>query len=727
MKRQALFAFIITLMLISLLCIPMFAYTVNIGGALIERPCHAVSHQAIRVQSSPNDVFQIDTTVWTNNISQFDISLTIPDDVAGGTLILSVNHGILEPRMIRYHEGETDFKVLVTHCKWQYDRCGVAIKVVSSDSMGTTLHAQAKGQADIVYTWSTGDTTSSISTSRAGSYCIQTRDAMGCEASDCVVIGHPSCRTEIAVSSLSPDLNVGNILIARTKGVAPFTFKWSKGDTTAQIAVQSPGSYCLTVTDYEGCSSTDCWQFPRDRCVARILVSRADSATSDQVWKLTAHSVGASPLKYVWSTGETTQSIQVSDSTSYCVSVADTFGCTATTCVSVGNQECGTLIKSKPAVSDPAKAGRKVLCAFNEGLNPISYNWSTGDTSQCIEVDSAGTYCAKVVDATGCESTVCTEVNFSPCTAKIIISPAHSLTDAISGATGLSVRSRGTAPFRYLWSTGDTIQRIDIGDHRKYCVTVTDATGCEVETCLDLSTLVDSCTAIIRPQRSGFLVVATRFPYTSSVLWSTGDTTRRILVDSSGTYCVDVTNVFDCVTSACITIPIVDDSLCKVKILSRRIDEGTLLIAATRGHGKPRYEWNTGDTSRYVIVDSAGAYCVTVSSADHCQAMSCIDLPRASIFGSTMGDPQTGIPGHLERAYPNPFFHLLHLDLSLDMAGPVHVSVHEVTGREVWAAKYLLSEGSHSLSMDLHDLSSGIYILGIRGAHINKTKKMIKY
>ncbi len=107
-----------------------------------------------------------------------------------------------------------------------------------------------------------------------------------------------------------------------------------------------------------------------------------------------------------------------------------------------------------------------------------------------------------------------------------------------------------------------------------------------------------------------------RAPY----LWSTGDTTRSIIVKQAGSYTVRVTFINgDTATTAPVTITIVPrparpvivaggstTGVCPGKPLTL-----TSTVAAS-------YLWNTGATTRSITVNTAGNYAVTVTNAAGC-------------------------------------------------------------------------------------------------------------
>jgi uncharacterized repeat protein (TIGR01451 family) len=68
----------------------------------------------------------------------------------------------------------------------------------------------------------------------------------------------PPIVTLSSTNSTCQGCNDGTIIAQVTGGSAPYTYLWSDGSTTPVIANASAGVYCITVTDANGCSVTDC-------------------------------------------------------------------------------------------------------------------------------------------------------------------------------------------------------------------------------------------------------------------------------------------------------------------------------------------------------------------------------------------------------------------------------------------------------------------------------------
>jgi len=158
--------------------------------------------------------------------------------------------------------------------------------------------------------------------------------------------------------------------------------------------VSVAGTYTLTVSNGEGCSSTCSITIettPLPVCTIGVALSCVENAT-----QLCAPTGAAS---YLWSTGETTMCITITSGGTYSVTVTNADGCSSTCSipVTVADQpECIILGNTTLCEGETNK-----LCGTP---GAVSYLWSTGETTECIDVTSPGTYSLTVSNGNGCIS-----------------------------------------------------------------------------------------------------------------------------------------------------------------------------------------------------------------------------------------------------------------------------------------------------------------------------------
>ncbi len=108
---------------------------------------------------------------------------------------------------------------------------------------------------------------------------------------------------------------------------------------------------------------------------------------------------------YLWSTGEDTSSIEVTESGTYTVTITDESGIT-------GTDDLTVTVHNNPVVdlgSDIEAVGDTTLDA---GSGFEAYEWSTGETTQAITVTEEGTYSVTVTNMYGCTASDSIDVTF---------------------------------------------------------------------------------------------------------------------------------------------------------------------------------------------------------------------------------------------------------------------------------------------------------------------------
>lgn len=93
-----------------------------------------------------------------------------------------------------------------------------------------------------------------------GTYTVTVTDANGCTAStNFYITGFPPTAINLAVTQPSCGQNNGAITAMATGGsIGGYTYAWSIGATTNTIYGLQAGTYCVTVTDANGCTASQC-------------------------------------------------------------------------------------------------------------------------------------------------------------------------------------------------------------------------------------------------------------------------------------------------------------------------------------------------------------------------------------------------------------------------------------------------------------------------------------
>ncbi len=448
--------------------------------------------------------------------------------------------------------------------------------------------------------WSTGSTSNTTTISQPGTYTVSVTDALGCSNTLSInVAGLNPPQTEIT-GSLS--LCNGSATTLGTTGTFA-NVAWSTGANTPQIAVTTAGTYTVTVTALNGCTST-AWATVNTAAALSPTIGTEPYACNGQL----ILNGGAGFNTYSWSTGATTPTLTINESGTYTLTVSNTDGCTGSATLSV----------TIPTTAAVSISGSAFFCsAVGTNLTATtgftSYAWNTGATSSVINVNTSGTYNVTATDANGCTASSGITVGAQP-------SPMPQLGLLPYQCTGF-VTLATQEPFNtYSWNNGTANSTITTDQAGIYTVTVTAPNGCTgtddffVASVPDLPLVEISGPMSICPSTEATLTATAGF---TTYAWSTGSGNSSIIVDTAGEYTVTATDSDGCTATAVLVVNLI---VTPVPLISASpyLCDGTLTLQASPGYVS--YLWPSGNNSNVQIVIANGNYTVTVTGVDGCTA-----------------------------------------------------------------------------------------------------------
>ncbi len=316
-------------------------------------------------------------------------------------------------------------------------------------------------------TWSTGATTQSITVTASGSYTVtvSSGSCSSVSAATTVTVNPLPPVPIITASGPTTFCSGGSVTLTSSSATGN---TWSTGATTQSITVTTSGSYTVTVSN-GSCSSTSVATTVTVNPTPPVPIITAGGPTtfcSGGSVVLTSSSTTGN----TWSTGATTQSITVSTSGSYTVTVSSG-SCTSTSSPVV------VIVNALPPVPVITASGPTTFCAGGSvtltSSSATGNTWSTGATTQSITVSTAGSYSVTVSNAT-CSSTSASEV--------VTVNPLPPIpTITASGPTtfcaGGDVTLTSSAATGNTWWVGAYSQSVTVSTGGTYTVTVS-ALGC---------------------------------------------------------------------------------------------------------------------------------------------------------------------------------------------------------------------------------------------------------
>ncbi|MEZ4884190.1 MAG: SdrD B-like domain-containing protein [Chitinophagales bacterium] len=505
------------------------------------------------------------------------------------------------------------------------------------------------GTTDYSYAWSNGDATAAITGLTAGTYTVTVTDANNCSTTATAIVTEPS---ELTASAEDAELacfgdDNGELTVVANGGTTDYSYVWSNGDATAAITGLTAGTYTVTVTDANNCSTT-ATAIVTEPSELTASVSDHDLACfGDDNGELSAiANGGTTDYSYAWSNGDATAAITGLTAGTYTVTVTDANNCSTT----------ATAIVTEPSELTASAEDAELACfgddngeltvVANGGTTDYSYVWSNGDATAAITGLTAGTYTVTVTDANNCSTTATATVTEpSELTASVEDTALACFGDDNGELT--VVANGGTTDYSYVWSNGDATAAITGLTAGTYTVTVTDANNCSTTATATVSepseltaSVEDAALACFGDDNGELTATAQGGTTDYSYAWSNGDATAAITGLTAGTYTVTVTDANNCSTTATATVTEpegIEMSIAATHLDCSNDDDGTAEVTATGGTGSLTYVWSNGETGAAIDGLILGNYTVTVTDENNCSATEQVAITSASDC-SSLGD-----------------------------------------------------------------------------------------
>lgn len=206
--------------------------------------------------------------------------------------------------------------------------------------------------------------------------------------------------------------------IPDSAGTPPYTYVWGTGAVTASINNLAAGTYCVTLTDANGCTATACGTVGSNtstNCSIALTATDATCSTCTDGTASASASGGTPPYTYLWNTGVFTSTINNLAVGTYCVTVTDADTCIVADCVTVGvNSGNGGCMASFYPYVDSSQNNLVYLIENSTG-NGLSYFWDFDDGNTSTQqypthvYSNYGIYdiCLTVSDTMNCINTAC--------------------------------------------------------------------------------------------------------------------------------------------------------------------------------------------------------------------------------------------------------------------------------------------------------------------------------
>lgn len=558
-----------------------------------------------------------------------------------------------------------------------------------------SISLQPNGVPPFSYTWCRGDTTPVINGLDTGYYCVRIEDGEGCLYDTSIVL------TALQVFQANTNVvqptcfGTGDGLIdinLLQTGQPPVEFRWNDGATGAMRLDLADGDYIVTISDANGCRhvppAISIESPPRLELGLEGVGEINCFGDSTGFIEVTVRG-GSPPYAYNWVgqnyTGEDLFGIPAGN---YRLLVQDANSCPIDTTFTLGQPPPLTAGITVTA-DDICEGGavQELAAEVNGGSPPYALQWSNGSTNTFLAGPEPADYVLSVTDANACTAeslSIKVDENVEPFRLEQFSVDQVSCNGADDGCA-TAVVSGGYSGYRFHFSNGAIRQ--NVGDSVTICglaagnyrVTVTDqATGCTaISPLLPLSEPPplffrrDSIEEVncFSSNDGGIYTTATGgtapyfytwFDERDTLVGISGD----LLDVPAGKYIGYVTDTHGCTASVMGTVPsvsaLIRDTLVNIQhVRCKGEADGAISLTVLGGSPPFTYAWNNGRTTRDISNLPPGAYSLTVTDTDTCEAIFGnfvveepatvlevnVEADTISCFGATDGAVEASISG----------------------------------------------------------------------------------
>jgi hypothetical protein len=508
---------------------------------------------------------------------------------------------------------------------------------------GGSVQLSVPAQAGVAYQWrqgsaNIGTNNNTFTATTAGVYSIRLTNSCGVAFStDSVTVTIsgtlPAAPTISSTGALT--FCAGDSVLLSVPVVTGVSYQWRQGTTPVgsnsnQFYAKQSGSYTVMLNNI-------CGNVTSTNAVA-VNVNNLPTTPTIQAGGATTFCPGQSVIlsapsgfsSYIWSNGQTNNSITVSTSGMFTVRVVNASGCTSAVSAPVT-----TTLASPPAaplvVSAPTICSGQSATAQVSGSGTITWfanpsgglSIGTGTTYNTGTLNLTTTFYAEASQGSCISPRTAVTVTVRPSPVATVGTVVNNLCNGNSTGSISVIVGSGTAPFSFLWSNGAITQNISNLLAGSYSLTVTDSNGCQttlsnvsVTQPAQINIAGNVTNAGCAGQSNGAItlnVTGGVAPYTFS--WSHGPTTSGVSNLATGSYTVTVTDANNCVRisspfnvspQAPVTVtPTVSSPLCFG-------GNGSINLSISGASGPITYLWSNNATSQNLTNVPAGSYSVTI-------------------------------------------------------------------------------------------------------------------
>lgn len=500
------------------------------------------------------------------------------------------------------------------------------------------------GTPGFTYLWSNGATTEDLPNVSGGVYSVVIYDDNGCSATNSTVVAEPSALalTLVVTDVLCHDSLTGAVTLTVSGGAGGYSFAWSNGAITQNIAGVGAGTYSVVVTDANLCTASASATITEP---AAIVLNATPTNVSCAGGNNGAVDItvqgGVFPYTFAWTGGINTEDISGLSGGTYDVTITDDNGCSITQ----------SFVISEPTAIVSSIVGTNVSCfgaangaadlTVSGGTSPYTFLWNTFQATEDLANISGGTYYVIITDANGCEKRDSVIITEQPALVLSLAVTNVLCNGALTGAIDLTV-SGGAGGYTFVWSnstSGEDITGVAAGT---YSVVVTDASSCTASasaTITQPAAMVINGTATnvgCNGGNNGSVDITVQggvFPYVYS--WTGGAVTEDISGLSGGTYTVTVNDANACTITASFTLTepsAIVSSVTHTNVSCNGASDGAADLTVSGGTAPYTFLWSNFLGSQNVTGLHGGLYYVIITDDNGCEKRDSVLIDEPAVL-----------------------------------------------------------------------------------------------
>ena len=565
------------------------------------------------------------------------------------------------------------------------------------------------------YSWNTLDTSVDLINIGAGNYYVAIEHNNGCVDSLDIYLSEPTpLQTTIILSDINGynicnDGQDGFIDLTVSGSVPLYSYVWNNGDTTEDLGNLGAGSYYYTVTDQNGCITTDTIEITEP--ILNIQESVTDVSCFGGINGSVLVSVSGSTAPYYifWDNNINTSLLSAG---TYSYQIIDSIGCSYNDSLIVSDPDSFVVIENITNVSCYGFNDGEIVLDVTGATPPYIVDWFGFSTINM----SAGTYNFTILDSNNCaysEIAIVSEPNPIDVLNQVVDPSCGNTND---GSVSLVI-SGGTPVYSVDWGVNNpnslaigTYEFVIIDDNN--CLdsnSVTLIAESNIQVIADVTEISckSFCDGTIDLQINGGVApyIVDWFGLNSAVLCE--GIVFYDLIDAVGCY----------YSESFLMVP--PDS---VELIINQIGGMQLEANASGGVSPYSYEWfnDLGSlvNSQNVNITSNGNYYCIAIDANHCQS------DTITYFYSETSINDSEVSNF--NIYPNPTNDYLTIEFESINEQNYSIYLVDLLGQKILLDRIDKYKGNYTYKLDLIEFAQGIYILELKSENKIYNKKIIK-